>query len=374
MPIEIKDVVTKKDLKTFIYLPEKIHQNHKNWVPPIYLDEWDYFNPKKNKSFAYCDYRLLLAYRDGKAVGRIMGLINHKYNEANNDQSGRFSFMETYDDLEVAKALIDEIERWAGSKGMQKLVGPLAFSDKDPQGMLIDGYDEPVVIATNCNFPYQTELLNKLDFKKETDLVVYKIIIPDEFPEIYKKVWERFKKNNGHIKLLEFNSRRQVKPYIRPVLHLLNETFTNIYGFIPFSEKEMDDFANRYLYLINARFIKIFVDENNEVISFLIAMADIGKGLQKAKGKLLPIGFVNVLMAARKSKQLNLLLGGIHEKYRGKGLDVMMGTRLIESAKKMGKETIDSHLELEDNHKVRAEMERMGGKVYKRYRIFQKAI
>lgn len=374
MAVEIKEVVSKKDLKTFIYLPEIIHSNHKNWVPPIYLDEWDYFNPAKNKSFEHCEHILLLAYKDGRPVGRIMGLISNKYNKANNEQNGRFSYMETYNDLEVAEVLLSAIEKWCRSKGMVKLVGPLAFSDKDPQGMLIEGFDQPVVIASNCNFAYQVELLEKLSYSKETDLVVYQIKIPEQYPEIYKKIHDRFLKNQSNIRLLEFISRRAVKPYIHPVLKLVNETFSEIYGFLPFREEEMDDFANRYLYLINPRFIKVMVNENKEVVAFVIGMADIGKGLQKAGGHLLPFGFIHVLIAARRSKQLNLLLGGIQEKYRGRGLDVMMGAKLIESAKIKGKHTIDSHLELEDNYKVRAEMERMGGKVYKRYRIFQKAL
>lgn len=374
MSVEIKEVVSKKDLKLFIYLPEKIHNNHKNWVPPIFLDEWDYFNPGKNKSFSNCDYILLLAFKNGEPVGRIMGLISYKYNEANDVKDGRFSFMETYSDPEVAEALLSKVEEWSRSKGMNKLVGPLAFSDKDPQGMLIEGFDQPVVIASNCNFPYQVELLENLDYRKETDLVVYQIAIPDQFPEIYKKIQVRFLTNQSNIRLFEFTSRRKVKPYIHPVLKLVNETFSEIYGFLPFREEEMDDFANRYLYLINPRFIKIMINENDEVVAFVIGMADIGKGLQKARGRLIPFGFIHVLLAARRSKQLNLLLGGIKEKYRGRGLDVMMGIRLIESARSLGKQTIDSHLELEDNHKVRAEMERMGGKVYKRYRIFQKAL
>jgi ribosomal protein S18 acetylase RimI-like enzyme len=136
----------------------------------------------------------------------------------------------------------------------------------------------------------------------------------------------------------------------------------------------MDDFANRYLYLINPRFIKIFVDKNDRVVSFLVAMSDISEGIKKSKGYLLPWGFIPILTAGRKSKQLNLLLGGIDPEFQGRGLDVMMGIKLIESAKRAGKVVIDSHLELEYNYKVRAEMEKMGGEVYKRYRIYQKTL
>lgn len=374
MAIEIRPVSSKKELKTFIHLPAQIHKNHPNWVPPIYLDDYTFFNPKKNRSFDHCDTVLALAWRNGKAVGRIMGIISHNYNKEHNEDHGRFAFPETWNDPEVFRALIEFVAGWAKEKGMVKLVGPLAFSDKDPQGFLIDGFNEPVSIASNCNFPYMIDLTEKEGFEKKFDLVVYKIPVPDELPEFYKKIAERFAKNNGHFKILEFNSRKKIKPLIRPVLTLLNQTFTEIYGFIPFSEKEMDDFANRYLFLINPHFVKIIMNETNEVVSFIIGMSDISKGLQKSKGYLIPFGIFQVLKAARKSNQLNLLLGGIDPRYQGRGLDVMMGIKMLESAKIMGKTTIDTHLELEYNTKVRAEMEKMGGVVYKKFRIYQKDI
>ncbi len=372
MEIVIKPVTTRKELKAFIHLPAKIHCDHKNWVPPIYMDDSVFFNSKKNRSFDHCDTVLALAWKNGKVVGRIMGLIHRNYNQQHNENHGRFAFMETWNDAEVFHALIEFVANWAKEKGMEKLVGPLAFSDKDPQGFLIEGYDEPVSIASNCNFPYMVDLTEKEGFEKKYDLVVYKIAVPDELPEFYKKIAERFEKNNGHLKVLEFTSRRKLKPMVRPVLTLLNETFTDIYGFIPFSEKEMDDFANRYLFLINPRFVKIMVNENNELISFVIGMSDISKGLQKSKGYLIPLGILQVLWFARKSKQLNLLLGGIDPRYQGRGLDVMMGIKMLASAKAAGKTTIDTHLELEYNVKVRAEMEKMGGIVYKKFRIYQK--
>ena len=370
--IEIREVKTKKDLRQFIHLPANVHKNHVNWVPPIYLDDWEFFNPKKNKSFDSCDTILLLAYRNEEVVGRIMGIIHHKYNERHNENRARFAFFETWNDDEVAKSLIQSVENWAREKGMDRLVGPLAFSDKDPQGFLIEGFDEPAVLASNCNFPYQTELLEKNDYSKEVDLVVYQIKIPNPIPEFYLKIQERAIRQNQGLHLLEFTSRTKVKPYIHPVLRLLNTTFTEIFGFIPFTEIEMDDFANRYLFLINPRFIKIVVNGQNEVVAFVIGMSHIGDGIQKAKGYLFPFGIFHIFASARKTKQLNLLLGGIDPAYRGKGLDVMMGVKMIESAIAQGKTVIDSHLELEYNTKVRAEMEKMGGVVYKRFRVFGK--
>lgn len=370
--IEIREVKTRKDLHKFIHLPAEIHRNHTNWVPPIYIDDWEFFDPRKNKSFSSCNTILLLAWREKKVIGRIMGIIHRKYNEKHQENKARFAFFETWNDQEVANALIQAIENWARKNGTDRLIGPLAFSDKDPQGFLIEGFDEPAVIASNCNFPYQTELVANMGYLKEVDLVVYQIRIPNEIPEFYLKIYERAVNQNKGLQVLEFTSRRKVKPYIHPVLNLLNRTFTEIFGFIPFTEAEMDDFANRYLFLINPRFIKIVVNEQNEVVAFIIGMSHIGEGIQKSKGYLFPFGIFRIFAAARKSKQLNLLLGAIDPVFRGKGLDVLMGVKMLESAWQQGKTVIDSHLELETNTKVRAEMEKMGGRVYKRFRIFGK--
>ena len=370
--VVIKEVASKSELRKFIHLPAAIHKDHTNWVPPIYMDDWEFFNPKINKSFELCDTILLLAYSDQKIVGRIMGIIHHKYNAQHGEKNVRFAFFETWNDDAVAQALLGAIEKWGKSKGMEKIIGPLAFSDKDPQGFLIEGFDEPVVIASNCNFPYQVELVEKNGFTKDVDLVAYKINVPHPVPDFYLKIQERAFRNNPGLQVLEFTSRRKVKPYIHPILNLLNLTFSDIVGFTPFSEKEMDDFANRYLFLINPRFIKLVVNEKHEVVSFVIAMSHIGDGIIKAKGKLFPFGIFKIFAAARKSNQINLLLGGVDPAYRGKGLDVLMGVRMFESAYKLGKTTMDSHLELEDNTKVRAEMEKVGGKVYKRFRVFGK--
>ena len=370
--IVIQEVNSKEELRKFIHLPATIHQNHSNWVPPIYMDDWEFFDPKKNKSFEFCDTILLLAYRSGEVVGRIMGIVHHTYNEKHQEKYARFAFFETWNDEEVANSLLLFVENWGREKGMEKLVGPLGFSDKDPQGFLIEGYDEPCVIASNCNFPYQVELLEKNAFAKEVDLVEYKIDIPNPLPEFYLRIEERAIRMNPNLRVLEFTSRSKVKPYIHPILHLLNETFTEIFGFTPFMEKEMDDFANRYLFLINPRYIKVVVNESDQVVAFVVGMAHIGDGIQKSKGKLFPFGIFQIINSGRKSKQLNLLLGGIDPVYRGKGLDVMMGVKMMQSATALGKTIIDSHLELESNVKVRAEMEKMGGVVYKRFRVFSK--
>lgn len=374
MDIKIYSVSTKKDLHNFIHLPAKIHKNHSNWVPPIYMDEWVFFNPKKNRLFNHSDTILLLASQNNEIVGRVMGIINHLYNQSKKINHARFCFLESYDDLEVTKALLTEVEKWAKLKGTDKIVGPLGFSDKDPQGLLIEGFNEPNVIASNCNLPYLPEHVESAGYSKEIDLVVYKLNVPDSIPEFYNRILERTFRNNKDLSVINFSKRKQIKPYIKPVLSLVNETFKDIYGFAPLDDQEMREFATRYLPILDPRFIKVVVNGNNDVIAFIIAMPDISEGIRKCKGHLLPFGIFQIFKSQKRTKQLNLLLGAIQEHYRNKGIDTLMGVKVLEEARKAGLKYIDSHLELENNVKVRAEMEKMGGVVYKKYRIFQKML
>jgi len=373
MGIEIKEVSCKKELKKFIHLPAKVHKNHTNWVPPIYMDEWLYYNTEKNKSFSYCDTSIAMAYKDNKIVGRIFCIINHRYNENHKEKNGRFTNLECYNDQEVVHALIQYAENWAKSKGMDKIVGCLGFSDKDPQGLLIEGFDAPVIIATNGSLPYMPKLIENEGYVKEVDMVDYQIIIPNEVPEFYRKISERAKLIKD-IVVLEFTKRKDLKKYIHPIFRLINETYAHIYAFDPFEEKEMDDFANRFLFLLDPAFIKIITNKQDEIMSFIIGMPDISKGIRKSKGHLFPFGLLNIMRSSKKSKMLVLLLGAIKDNYRNIGLDVIMGIKMLESCNKAGIKYIDSHLILENNTKMRAEVERMGGKVYKRYRVFQKKL
>jgi len=215
----IKEVLTRKDRHDFIYLPEKVHKNEPNWLPPIYMDERELYNKKKNKSYQYADAILLLAYRDKKPVGRIMGIINNRYNAINNEQHGRFCFMECYNDKEVFHALLTRVEEWAKQKGMTRIIGPLGFSDKDPQGFQIEGFEYPQIMTAATNSPYMPELIVAEGYEKKVDLVNYLAKMPDEFPLIYEKVLSRIA-NNKEYKIIEFLSKKELKPYIIPVLNL----------------------------------------------------------------------------------------------------------------------------------------------------------
>lgn len=374
MGLEIVEVTTKNQLKDFIYLPEKIHKNHKNWLFPLYMDDVNFFNKDKNRLFKHNRVKLWNAYTDGKIAGRIMGVIPDSYNQIHKENNIRFSFLECYKDFEVFKNLLLAVESWGKSNFCTGIIGPMGFSDKDPQGFLIEGFDEPTVMVTNCSFDYMPEFCEMAGLSKKLDLVEYRFPLDNQFVDRLKPFAERAEKYQ-EIRVLEFTNTRQVKPYIVPVFTLINQTYRHIYGFAPFDDKEMNEFANRFLPLLDARLIKLILNRQGEVLAFVIAMADLSKGINAAKGRLLPFGWLKILLAGKKSDYLVLLLGAIHEDYRNKGLDAILGLKLFESAKKQGFKNSDSHVIMESNIKMRAEIERIDGhKMYKKYRIYEKMI
>jgi hypothetical protein len=372
MDVQVKTVTRREELKKFIYLPEKIHRGHANWVPPIYVDERRYFNPRKNQAFTYCDAVLGLAYRGPRLVGRIMGAINPRYNELRGERNVRFSCLECYEDEEVAHALLDYVEEWGRGRGMDKIVGPLGFNEQDPEGFLVEGFEYEPTIATYYNFEYIPRLLESKGYSKEMDYVVYRVELRDELPAFYEKIYNRVLAS-GKYQLTEFEKKKDLKRYILPILGLMNETFQDLYGYATLDEAEMRTLAKQYLPVVDPRFVKT-VTRDEQVVAFVIGIPNMSSGIRRAKGRLFPLGIIHILRAAKKARQLDLLLGGIKQEDRGKGLDVLMGTAVMRSAREAGFTHLDSHHEMETNAKVRAEMERLGGELYKRYRIFQKTL
>lgn len=368
--IIIREVKTRQDRKKFIFLPEKIHKDEKQWLPPIYMDEWILFDPAKNNSYKYADTVLYLAYKGKSVVGRIMGIINNRYNNLNNEPHGRFCFLECFNDREISHELISRVEVWAKERGMTKLVGPLGFSDKDPQGIQIEGFEYPHVMTAPTNSAYLAGLVENEGYEKKVDLVNYLAPMPGALPMLYEKILSRVSTNSEY-KTIEFATKKEIKPYIIDVLELMNETFAEIYGFVPLTEKEKLEFAGRYLPILDPNFVKVVVAKD-KVIGFAIGMPDISAGLRNAGGRLFPFGLFQILQSSKKSKKLLMLLGGVKKEYRGQGIDVLMGVKILQTGIRKKMELIDSHLVLETNSRMRSEYERIGGKVVKRFRIYQK--
>ena len=360
-------------MKEFIFLPEKLHTGHAGWVPPIYSDDRKTFDSRRNLAHRYCDSMLALAYSNGEAVGRIAGVINRRYNTHWRRSDARFGYLECIEDETVAAALLRSVEEWARGRGMQRIVGPQGFTEEDPEGFLLDGFEYPPNLATYYNYPFLPPMVERQGYTKEVDYVVYKVILEHALTEAYKSLYERACRHK-EFTLIEFSRQREIRPYIRPMFRLMNECFEAIYGYSELDESEMDQLAGRYLPVVDPRFIKLVADQQGEIIGFMIGIPSLAEGIRKARGRLFPFGAFKILRSRRLTEKIDAYLGGVKEGYRGKGVDVLLGYRFMKSALDAGFEYMDSHHELETNTLMRAEMERVGGTVYKRFRIFQKSL
>lgn len=372
--MKIHEVQTKGDLRDFVLLPHQIYQEHKIFVPPIRMDDFEFFNKDKNPYFKKCKTILLIARNhQNKTIGRIMGIIHPQYNEKHRQKHVRFSFLEYGKDKALGAQLIKSVEIWAKEHKMDFIVGPLSFSDKEPQGYLTYGYEELPVVSTYCNGPSAVELMEELGFKPHQNLVVYKTPI-HSLPAVYEIITKRVKQQNPELKSLVIKNKIQLFKWIRPLFELVNLSFKEIYAFNPLELKEIKALAFKYLPVLNPKYLKALVDQDGKMIAFVLAMPNMSHGIIKSKGKMIPFGIFHVWRSQRKTKQLDLLLGAVHPKYQGKGLTAVLAQELIEEASNSGFEFMDSHLELESNKKVQRENIRLGGSVYKRYSIFKRAI
>jgi len=370
--MEIIEVRSKKHLSDFIKLPLVIHKDHPRWVPPLEMDEKLYFDKKKNISFQKNNTILLIAYDNLKPVGRVMGIINHSYNNIRNEKNVRFGYLECYKDKAITAKLMEKVESWGLRMGMNKIVGPLGFSDQDPEGFIIEGFEYEPTLSTYYNFDILPKFLEELEYSKEVDYVVYLVDLTKSLTKIHERIFNRIVKRKD-ISLLEFNTKKELKPFVKPIMYLMNETFVDLYGFESMTEKEIDFLVKRFLPIIDPRFIKA-ASKDGALVGFLLAIPNLNKGFIKCKGHLFPLGIFHLINAAKKTKQLDLLAAGVKTEFRGQGFETWGLMSVMKSAKKAGFEKMDSHHELEENLNVRRVMERFGGKLAKRFRVYQKVL
>ena len=285
MAVTLVPVRSRRELRRFIELPEALHQGHRQWVPPLYGDEWAWHSSRKNLAFRYCEVIRALARKDGAWVGRVMGIVNHRHNQKIGEAVARFSGLECVDDPGVCHALLDHVEGWARGLGMGRVVGPMGFTDQDPQGFMIEGFDETPTIVNYYNFPFLSRLLEAEGYSKEVDYFVYHVPMLEGVPPLMEKVAGRVERRG--FREVGLRNRREAGPYVLPVLRLLNETFVGIYGFSPMDDEELRALARRYIPLLDFRFVKV-VEKEGELVGFMIGMPDLHEGIQKARGRLLP--------------------------------------------------------------------------------------
>lgn len=376
MAIEIKEIKpTRKEIKKFSMFSTNMYKDNKYYVPDLLMDNLDTFNPAKNPASEFCDSKLFMAYRDGKAVGRVAGIINRVVNEKCNEKNVRFGFIDFVDDEEVSAALMAAVEDWGRSQGMDHIVGPLGFTDMDPEGMLVEGFDQLGTMATIYNHPYYPRHIEKLGFERDTDWVEFKIAIPESIPDKMVRICEIVKKKYNVRNIKYTSSKALVKDYGQAIFRLINEAYSQLYGYSPLTPRQIDHYINMYLPVLRLENVSLIVDADNALIGVGIAMPSMSKALQRSRGKLFPLGWYHLLKALKgKNDVVDLLLVAIKPEYQSKGVNSLLFNDLIPCFRKNGYKYAESNPELDDNQRVQLQWQYFETTQHKRRRAYKKAL
>lgn len=371
MDVLIKEVTKKKELKEFIKFPFQIYSNNKYWVPPLLMEEMNNLRRDKNPAFDFCEAKYWLAYKEGKIVGRVAGIINKRYNEKIGNNTARFGYIDFIDDESVSAKLIKTVEEWAKENGVVSLHGPLGFTDMDPEGMLIEGFEELGTIATIYNHPYYPVHLEKLGYTKEIDWIEYELYptkdIPEKIERIAETVLKRYK-----LRVLEVKKAKELLPYAHQIFEVLNLAYKDIHGFVSLTEKQIDLYVKQYFGFIKPDFVPVIVNQENQVVAFGISMPSLSKAFQKNRGRLFPFGFLQILKAMKNNRRADLYLTGVRPDYQDKGVNAVLISETNKTYRKHNITVVESNPELETNSKVQAQWRLYERRQHKRRRCYIK--
>ncbi len=377
MAIDLVEISSKRDLLSFIKFQFSLYKDEKLFVPPLINDELDTFMQNRNPAFEYSDAKFILAKNDrGDILGRIALIDNKIANRKWETKNLRFSWIEFVEDIEVVEALFNKAEDWANQLGYDSITGPHGFCDLDPQGLLIEGFDRLPTIAGYYHKPYYFKLIERCGFVKDVDFVEFWSTTPTEITPSLEKLFKTAewieKKKNFH--LANYPSKKQYQKRGWELFKLLDESFSENYGTIPLTDKQIEYYIKKYITYIDKKFIKYVLNKKDELIGFLITMPSLSKAYQKAKGKLYPLGFIYILKALRTFEILDFYLAGVKKEYRGLGVDVIMAADIVKTAMRLGFKYAESNQELETNTKVQSEWKFFNPVLHKRRRIYKKLL
>lgn len=379
--IEIKKVESRRDLCKFIDFHNELYKGNPYHVPNLYFDEMNTFRKDKNAAFDFCEAEYFMAYRDGKVVGRVAAIINHSANKKWERESVRFGWIDFVDDIEVSKALLKAVEDYGKSKGMKEIVGPLGFTDMDPEGMLLYGYDQLGTQATAYNYPYYPEHMDRMGgWEKDNDYVEYKLYVPEEMPEKYATIAKMIQKRyNLQVKKLKRNEIYGENGYGKKIFDVVNETFKDLYGYSKLTDRQIEQYVKMYLPMADLDLITIIEDWNtpdHKVVGVGISIPSLARALQKCGGKLFPFGWWHILRALKfhKTEVVDLLLVGVLPEYRQKGANALLFYDLIPHYQRLGFKCGETHVEMETNMKVQGQWQYLNREIHKRRRCYKKDI
>lgn len=376
MSVEIVKVETMGQLKKFVRYNYELYKNNPYAVPELYEDAMNTLRRDRNAAFEFCEADYFLALRDGKVVGRVAAIINHRANERWGIKAARFGWVDFIDDAGVVDALFATVEQWARERGMTELQGPLGFTDLDREGMLVEGFDRLGTMATIYNFPYYPQHMERMGFEKDADWVEFLIKVPE-------KNWEKAERLSAiitrkyNLRVVQCKSRSELaKRYGKALFSLVNECYAPLYGFSPLSDRQVEQLIKQYLPAIDLRLVSLIVDENDNLVGLGVTLASLSIALQKAKGRLFPFGWFHLAKALffSRPKRLDFLLVAIKPEYQSKGVMALLFNDLMPRYIAMGFEDVETNPELETNNKVQAQWESFEKEQHKRRRAYKKAL
>ena len=376
MAVEIRPLKpTKSELRKYVQFGIDLYKGNPYFVPPLFFDELDTFNPKKNPAFDFCKSQSFLAYRDGRIVGRITGIVNSAVNEKTGEKVVRFGFVDFIDDAEVVDALFDAVIRWGAAQGMTAIVGPLGYSDMDKEGMLIDGFNEMGTMATIYNYPYYKDHMERMGFEKETDWIEFRMTVPDAIPDKYSRIADIVRRKY-ELHVVDIKSRKWVKEnYGRAIFELINETYKDLYGFVALTDRQINYYIDMYLGMLRLEDLCLIADKDDNLVGVGISMPSLSKALRRTNGKLFPFGWYHILKAIRGGADVvDLLLVAIKPEYQGKGVNALLFSTLIPNYIANGYKFAESNVELEDNENVQKQWEYFERRQHRRRRAWKKEL
>ena len=353
MSVEIKKVLTRRDLRKFVNFPEKLYKDNPYYVPPLVFDQMDTLDQKKGAAQEFCDSELWMAYRDGEPVGRVAAIVNRAANEQWNHKEVRFGWYDFIEDEEVAKALMDKVYEFGRKHGMESVVGPLGFTDFDPEGMLIEGFDQLSTMPLIYNFPYYIDYLERMGFEKDVDWIEYVVqvpkVMPERWPRLEKIITERA---NVHLRPLTRKILRE-EDYGHKVFRLINDCYKDLYNFTVLPDHMADKYLGFYLSILDLRFLSMVENEKGDLVAFGVSMPSIVKALQKCRGRLFPFGWWPLLksMFLKFDDRAELLLVGVHPDYQNSGVNSLVFMDMFRKYSEMGIREAETNAILETNLK-----------------------
>ena len=378
--IQIKRVETKKDLKRFIEFHYDLYKGSPYDVPNLYSDEVNTLSKNKNAAFDFCEAEYYLALKEGKIVGRVAAIINHKANEKWKKKDVRFGWIDFIDDIEVSRALFKAGEEYGRKKGMDDIVGPLGFTDMDPEGMLTWGFDKLGTMATIYNYEYYPQHMEKLDgWEKDNDYVEYYLVVPEKSPEKYTKIAEMVEKRyNLHVRKLTKKDIFQ-GGYGKKLFDLINLTYSDLYGFSELTDRQIDQYVKMYFPLADLDLVTVIEDGNkdNQLAGLGITIPSLSHALQKCRrGRLFPFGWWHLLRAIKfhKTDGVDLLLMGFLPEYRSKGANALLFADLIPRYVNYGFKWGETQVEMESNEGVQSQWGPLDPINHKKRRCYRRSL